>query len=532
MADFEKVFNIKVKVDSKGAVENLTQIQNKLNKLTLTGKTLTEDSSENYTRIANKNINNFSKLQAAIDNASKKEAILNEEIKETAKQTGTSSEAYKKQQKALEDLIIAKKNLEDKRNKNPISQMIQYSADAQNQKKKEAEEKELKKKEKDKAESNAKAELNAQIEASGMSDIYKKLAITKDYLNKHAADFKDNDAERIASLASINKKQEDILAVGILKQKAVGQRLIGNEENARKNEIAAKNIEKNIPDFKEASSNKGFKKDFQDILKKNSPKTKLEDYKKGYNTIGGAFLGKSTEKISENFQKQMKAVISKIGTFFTDIFKNAINKLSEMATYNAGTSLISNSTNRERQLTFGLTSGQNYAMTTAMDALGMQSTDDLLWMNTAQASKYQELTATLEAQYDKLESTGVFDTVQEFQIDFKMFKTEFTNTIYQFIADHKTELEAVLKLAMNFMNGILTFVGWIVDALAGITGNAYAASDNASVSSSTSTTSNTDNTKNTNMVVNYTNNGSNGTKDSASAVSSEVLNQIKQALDA
>lgn len=246
---------------------------------------------------------------------------------------------------------------------------------------------------------------------------------------------------------------------------------------------------------------------------------------KDYDTVGGKILG----NVSATFSNAMMKAIKNIGKFFVDTFKQSFEKLKEMAAFDAGTTLYSDSTKRERQLTFGLTGAQNYAMTNAMQMLGMKDINDLMWANANQKSEYNRLTAILEEQYNKLEATGIFATAQQFQLDMSLMKLQFQNTVYQFIAAHKSQLETVLNMSLKFMEGVLNFLGVIVDGISSILGNNYASSD-ALAAASTTNNSSTDNSRTITATVNYTNNQ--GGQDSQSVLSESVLNQLITILNA
>ena len=154
----------------------------------------------------------------------------------------------------------------------------------------------------------------------------------------------------------------------------------------------------------------------------------------------------------------------------------------------------------------------------------MQGIEDLMWANANQKRQYDRITEILEAQYNKLESSGIMETVQQFQLDMSMMKMQFQNTIYQFIAAHKSQLEKVLQISLVFMEGVLTFLGWIVDGIARIFGNDNYSSADMLASSSVSNVANTDNSRTISATINYTNNqADNG---SQKVISESVLNQL------
>ena len=253
-----------------------------------------------------------------------------------------------------------------------------------------------------------------------------------------------------------------------------------------------------------------------------SPRQRIKNAteKSGYDSTFGMMLG----KLGDNFYKAMGNAVKNIANFFVGTFKNAFTELNKMAQYDAGTSLYSNASARERQLMFGISGSQNYAMSTAMSMMNMQGIEDLMWANANQKRQFDRMTEILEAQYNKLESSGVMETAQQFQLDMAMMKLQFQNTVYQFIAAHRSQLEKVLEVALSFMEGVLTFLGWIVDGIAAMFGNnSYSSSDVLAASSNTTNT-NTDNSRTITATVNYTNNQA--PQESQSVISESVLNQL------
>lgn len=238
------------------------------------------------------------------------------------------------------------------------------------------------------------------------------------------------------------------------------------------------------------------------------------------------------KNIGNAFSKLMMNAIRKISSYFVNTFKNAFNEMAKMASYDAGSTLISNSAARRQQLMFGLTGSQNYAMSKAMGILGMQSIEDLMWANSAQRAEYNRLTEIFQRQYESLQSSGILQGAQKFQIDLAVLKSQFQNTIYKFIAAHSDTILGFLNGAMEFMSSVLEFFGGIADTLGFIFGtNGYSTVSSAASSTSNAvsnnTTNNTDNSKLVNLTVNYSDNGA----DKANIISESILDKISVVLN-
>ena len=439
---------------------------------------------------------------------------LDEQI-ETA--SGKQLTSLQKQKAALEEQISLTKQKIDA---NPIAQDVANDfalSEAKNQ-------------------NNA---MNDKIAAAGLSDAKSKAESAKSYFSNHVESF-DNDADAQSKAVASMQERLDLISAAAKKYEELNALQTAGLAGSKRALELQKEYNDDMTKIKPSQgkdSVKGVKAglsaDFKGIADKYKPSTAVENFKKksdgtSYNTVGGAAAGKLADFATEKF----KQAIKKIGEFFVSTFKEAFASLSEMAKSDAGTTLFSSSTQRTQQLEFGLTGSQNYAMTKAMSMLNMQSTNDLLWMNEKQSAAYSKLTTILQAQYDKLESSGILATAQEVQLDISMMKLQFQNSVYQFIAAHKNQIVAVMDAAMKFMSGMLEFAGWIIDGIAAMWGNnGYSSADILSTSSTSNsnTTNNSDNSKNvtTNATV-YVN----GAKDSSSekAISGELYNQIIVAL--
>ena len=143
---------------------------------------------------------------------------------------------------------------------------------------------------------------------------------------------------------------------------------------------------------------------------------------------------------------------------FHDILQNAaaiIDIRSGMATYSMGSSLIMNSQARRTQLKYGLTSGQTYAFTQAAGLLGIQTDEDLAYMNPRQREALQTIMKKQEAWYSKLESSGVLENIQQMQLDFALFKQEMAVEFLDWVAKNKDTIMGVLKGMFNILKGIV-----------------------------------------------------------------------------
>lgn len=154
--------------------------------------------------------------------------------------------------------------------------------------------------------------------------------------------------------------------------------------------------------------------------------------------------------IKENF-REILADVSKI----TDMYKG-------MATYATGTSLITNAAARQTQLQYGLTAGQAYAFDQTQQILGIQSDEDLLYMNQSQRAVFRQMMQKQQEWYTQLESSGVLRSIQLLQLDFAMFKQEMAVDIMKWFGENKGTLMSIMKASLTVLKALLQAVGSIL----------------------------------------------------------------------
>lgn len=184
-------------------------------------------------------------------------------------------------------------------------------------------------------------------------------------------------------------------------------------------------------------------------------------------------LPKTTESTS-NIRKLMKDklgdMLESIGDaltdFFKDTFKAAKERLFDMASYDLENSLFTNSSAREQALKYGIMDpSQNYAFTQSMSELGMQSEEDLMFMNQAQQEKFAERMGYWSGKYTELANKDFFKTVQNFQLEWSEFKYSMELGMIEFFMQNKDTIKQVMEAGIKFMESTLILLGSILDFL-------------------------------------------------------------------
>lgn len=276
----------------------------------------------------------------------------------------------------------------------------------------------------------------------------------------------------------------------IMQQIAANAKLAGNEEDKwlkKANKLYSK--QNDFLKTKIDSNKKLYK-----LMEKETKKQKIDNFKKEH-----PYLYKG----GKNLDNQMVKIANKIAGFFKSVWSGIVSNIKEMmsekgvASYNMGTSLFTNAQARQMSMKYGLGAGQTYALDQSMKMLGMQNDEDLMYMNTAQKAKFNELMTKYSAWYDQMEQSGFLQNVQEAQLELKMFKQEVAMKFMNWFAQNKDTIMAVIK-------GTLKVLEVLANAIFSVL-KIFGVGSNASSSSALSTEQLNNATTNNNNLMNINN---------------------------
>lgn len=178
-----------------------------------------------------------------------------------------------------------------------------------------------------------------------------------------------------------------------------------------------------------------------------------------------AAMAAAAQKLQAVTEKLGKAVLNLIVAPFKALnegIKEAVHSFidlrSGIATFNASTSLITNTAAREQQLKYGLDSAQNFAFTRAKEMLNIQSDEDLMYMNADQRNRLLAYMDKYANWYADLEASGVLEDIQEMQLEFEELKQEIAMEFLQWVAENKDTIMACIK-------GIFEVIKWVADGI-------------------------------------------------------------------
>lgn len=220
----------------------------------------------------------------------------------------------------------------------------------------------------------------------------------------------------------------------------------------------------------------------------------------------------TVSRMGKEFAKNFKLVFGfslSIKDNFADILNNVrkmLDATSGMASYNTESSLFTNAAARTTRLQYGLSGSQAYGMTQAMTMLGMRNEEDLMYMNAKQRGAFINIMEKQAAWQAKMEASGVLESIQEFQLDFEMFKQEIAVQFLQWIAENKDELMAAARTVVKVLKVILTVIAKLLTLFSGESLSYGAGSTTLSDAIASGSVS-TDNSRNLNLNQNYTING-------------------------
>lgn len=163
------------------------------------------------------------------------------------------------------------------------------------------------------------------------------------------------------------------------------------------------------------------------------------------------FLNKLTS-IADNFLQSM-----------SDLFKDAWGELNTMLQR----SLLTNSNTRYNAFNYGFSASESYGFDKAKQMLGIQSEEDLWYMNDTQRNKFQEIMSKYAEKYEQLYDSGFFDKYLEFQIEMEEFKLDMQLEIIEFFMENKNTIKTFFEIMIEGMEFLVDALGWIIDIMGG-----------------------------------------------------------------
>lgn len=123
---------------------------------------------------------------------------------------------------------------------------------------------------------------------------------------------------------------------------------------------------------------------------------------------------------------------------------------------------LSNEDTRELAFRYGFNSAEVYAWQKANEYLGFRSEEDMLYATDSQRELFTKTFTEFAQKYNELYDSGTFDTLEEFEVEMKAMKDEFTLEIVTWFMDNKDTLKQLMHAVLDFTKTILSWLGALV----------------------------------------------------------------------
>ena len=174
------------------------------------------------------------------------------------------------------------------------------------------------------------------------------------------------------------------------------------------------------------------------------------------------FISSDFKKIAKDFNTSFQAGASTIVAIalnkLASLFSDAWDELGNMLDY----SRLSNQKTRDLAFTYGFDASQAYAYSKAMDVMGLQSEEDIFYMNDAERQQFYDNFSKYSQKYDDLYDSGFFDMVREYEIEMAEFKEDMKLEVVSFFMDNKDTIKAGMQAMMSAAEVLLKIFGWLM----------------------------------------------------------------------
>lgn len=159
-----------------------------------------------------------------------------------------------------------------------------------------------------------------------------------------------------------------------------------------------------------------------------------------------------------------QAIIKSCSDFVANQAKAAVEMLKYAASFSSAATQV-NTTAINQQLETGLSRSDNYGLTMALKKIGLNSYDEYLeylpFMTENQKSIFNNRLTTASQQYSEWESSGIYDTITEWENLYEDFQYDMQLAFVDFFAENRSSIE-------NLMNSLIDAMPVILSALQGI----------------------------------------------------------------
>jgi len=185
---------------------------------------------------------------------------------------------------------------------------------------------------------------------------------------------------------------------------------------------------------------------------------------KGAELFGGA-LKFGTEFFSgiitgdfDDFKDALQDIATSLIQGLANVIGSALDEMGTVLKANR----LSNADTRELAFRYGFNAAEVYAWQKASDALGFRSEEDMLYATDSQRQLFTKTFTTFAEKYTALYDSGTFDTLEEFEVEMKAMKEEFTLDVAAWFVENKDALKALMTAVLDLTKAILGWLGGMI----------------------------------------------------------------------
>lgn len=157
----------------------------------------------------------------------------------------------------------------------------------------------------------------------------------------------------------------------------------------------------------------------------------------------------------------LKAIFNTALKEFSNIVHDALDEMSDMLEY----SQLSSARTRELAFGYGFSSSQAFGYERALQAVGLESMEDLMYANQQEQAQFREAFSKYTAKYDELYDSGFFEQLQEYQFEMQDFKFEMQQEVIEFFMNNKDTIMTTMRAVMKTSEFVLTALSKIIEFL-------------------------------------------------------------------
>ena len=167
---------------------------------------------------------------------------------------------------------------------------------------------------------------------------------------------------------------------------------------------------------------------------------------------------KLTQKMFNDFQSLKESFVTHFLAGLKSIFTEGIGELR----YLVDSSRLSSQATREQMFQYGFSFAQSYGFSQAKSLMGIDSEEDLVYMDETERKKFFQLFNKYTEKYNELYDKGFYDDLREFEIEKEEFFQDVRLEIVTFFINNK-------DLIRDGMNGLLEIMKVVTKILAAVT---------------------------------------------------------------